>query len=93
MKPTLDGSAMAPRDTVEALVYLTAPAQVSITDGGVTRTYSRPAGISAVTVPLGAGSVSAKVIRGSRTVDTAVSPRHVTNTPYVQDMQYWAAGN
>ncbi|MGI8626732.1 MAG: endo-1,3-alpha-glucanase family glycosylhydrolase [Geodermatophilaceae bacterium] len=77
MKPTLDGSAMAPRDTVEALVYLTAPAQVSITDGGVTRTYSRPAGISAVTVPLGAGSVSAKVIRGSRTVDTAVSPRHV----------------
>jgi hypothetical protein len=36
--------------------------------------------------------VSAKVIRGSRTVDTAVSPRHVTNTPSVQDMQYWAAG-
>ncbi len=40
-----------------------------------------------------AGSVSAKVIRGSRTVDTAVSPRHVTNTPYVQNMQYLAAGD
>ena len=93
MKPTLDGSAMAARDTVEALVYLTAPAQVSITVGGVTREYSRPAGISAVTVPLRAGSVSAKVIRGSRTVDNAISRKRVTVTPYVQDMQYWAAGN
>ena len=93
MKPTLDGTVMAPRDTVEALVYLTAAAQVSITVGGVTRTHLQPAGISALTVPLRAGSVSAKVTRGSRTVDTAISHKTVTDTPYVQDMQYWATGD
>lgn len=93
MKPTLGGAGMAPRDTVEALTYLTAPAQVSVSVGGVTRTHEAPAGVSTFTTPLRAGSVSAAVVRGSRTVDRASSTTPVTDTPYVQDLQYWAAGD
>lgn len=87
--PTLSGSAGAPRDTVEALVFLTAPSTVEITAGGKTSTFSAPAGVSAFTVPLKIGAVSARVVRGGAPVRTAVSPFAVVRTPQVQDLQYY----
>lgn len=88
--PTLSGSAGAPRDTVEALVFLTAPGTVEVTAGGKTSTFSAPAGVAAFTVPLQIGSVRARVLRGGAAARTAVSPFAVVRTPKLQDLQYYA---
>ena len=93
MQPTLGGSNVPPRDTVEALVFLTAPATVTVTSGINSKTVSLPAGISAVLVPLAAGTPSASISRGSTTVKTVTSPYSVTLTPERQDMQYFASGS
>lgn len=93
MTYTLGGMNTPPQDTVEALVFLTAPATVSITTSAGTRTFSQPAGVSAVTVPLAVGSVSARVVRNSGTALAVNSPFTVVLTPFVQDFQYWAAGS
>lgn len=90
IEPTLSGSANDVRDTAEALVFLTAPATVEITVGGVKSTFNAPAGVSAFTAPLKLGSVQAKVIRGGEAVKTATSPFKVVATPEVQDLQYYA---
>jgi hypothetical protein len=82
-----------PRDTVEALVYLTAPAQVTVTVGTQRYTWSAPAGQSAHTVPLGTGTVSAVVVRGGRTTASVTSPYRVVATPLVQDLQYHAVSS
>lgn len=81
------------RDTVEALVILTAPAVVMINVGGTVSTFSAPAGISSFTAPLRVGQVSASITRGSTTVASVTSPATVTSTPYVQDLQYYANSN
>ena len=93
MSPTLGGASAHPRDTVEALTFLTAPAQITLTVGEQTTTYSLPAGLSAVTVPLQPGSVQAEVRRGSKTVASVTSPHEVLVTPTVPDLQYFAAGS
>lgn len=93
MQPTLGGSTVPPRDTVEALVFLTAPAQVTVTSGLSSETVSLPAGISAVLVPLAAGNPSASISRGSSVVKSVTSAYSVTMTPKVQDMQYFASGS
>ena len=91
--PTLDGNSTPARDTVEALVWLTSAATVNITVGGKTTSVSAPAGLSAHTVPLGLGTVSASVERsGSRTV-SVTSPHAVVSNPDVQDLQYVAASS
>lgn len=90
IKPTLSGSANDVRDTAEALVFLTAPATVEITVGGVKSTFEAPAGVSAFTAPLQLGSVQAKIIRAGTVVETADSPYKVVATPEVQDLQYYA---
>jgi hypothetical protein len=90
MKPTLGGT---PRDTVEALVFLTSPADVTVTSGTTSKTVTLPAGVSAVVVPLGPGKPSARITRGSTVVKLVTSPFSVTLTPERQDMQYFAAGS
>ncbi|BDZ39257.1 hypothetical protein GCM10025863_18710 [Microbacterium suwonense] len=88
--PTLSGSKGEVRDTVEALVFLTAPATVQVTVGGTTSTFSAQAGVSAFTVPLKVGTVQAKIVRAGADVKTAVSPHKVVAAPQVQDLQYYA---
>lgn len=89
---TLGGVNTPPRNTVEALVFLTSAARVTITSGGVSQTFSMPAGVSSATVPLRTGTASAKIVRGTTTTRSVVSPVSVTNSPKVLDYQYFAFG-
>ncbi|MER6583368.1 endo-1,3-alpha-glucanase family glycosylhydrolase [Nonomuraea sp. NPDC001023] len=89
----LRGGSTAARDTVEVLTMLTAAAKVSVTVGGTTQSYDAPAGVSARTFPLKAGTASATVARGSATAAKVVSPYPITATPYVQDLHYRAASS
>ncbi len=93
MAPNLGGATTPARDTVEALVFLTKPAQVSITTSAGTKRFDQPAGVSAVTVPLAVGTVSAELSRDGQVVKKVTSPYPVVATPEVQDFQYWAAGS
>jgi len=81
------------RDTVEALVFLTAPATITVHVGPATYTWDAPAGVAARTFPLGVGRVSASAARAGRTVAAVTSPFTVTTTPYVQDLQYDAVAS
>jgi hypothetical protein len=93
MAPTLSGTATTPRNTVEVLTMLTAPASVSVTVGGVKTTWSAPAGIFAKTVPLAVGSVSATMSRNGSTLASVASPQAVVSKPVVQDLQYYAVSS
>ncbi|MGN9837484.1 endo-1,3-alpha-glucanase family glycosylhydrolase [Nonomuraea sp. H19] len=89
----LRSGSTAARDTVEVLTMLTAAGKVSVTIGGTTQTYDAPAGVSAKTFPLKAGTASATVSRSSTTVAKVVSPYAIIATPYVQDLHYRAASS
>jgi hypothetical protein len=91
--PALDGTSTPARDLVEAVVWLPSAATVQITVGGSTKSFSAPAGVSAFTVPLELGNVSAKIVRSGVTADSVASPYAVVSTPYVQDLQYYAASS
>ncbi len=92
MAPDLAGPVPV-RDQVEALVMLRQPAQVEVrTTTGATM-FTAPAGVSAFTVPLVAGDVSARVIRGGATVVEAASPVPVTTSPWRLDLQYYAVSS
>jgi hypothetical protein len=90
---TMGGMNTPPKNNVEGLAFLTAPATLSLTSGGVTTTFALKAGISAVTVPLRTGTVSARLSRGSRTLQSLTSPFQVTRAPEVLDFQYFAVGS
>lgn len=84
------GGALTPvKDEVEALTFLTAPAQVTITVGGTPTTYTAPAGVYAKTVPLNNGSVSVSVVRGGSTVSQVSSPVTVQSTVPRDDPMYF----
>lgn len=94
MQHTLEGSsATQPRDTVEALVMLTAPARVTVTIGGRVESFDAPAGVTARTFPLGLGTISAKVERSGSVVVSVTSPFKVVERPNVQDLQYYAVSS
>ena len=78
----------APRDTVEALTFSKAAGTVNITVGGRTTSCAVDAGVDTCTVPLSAGTVSAKLVRGGTTVSSLTSPTKVTDAPRVQDFEY-----
>jgi hypothetical protein len=80
-----------PRDMVEALTFLTAPAKVSVKIGATAYTYDAPAGVYAKTYPLAAGTVSVSTTRitTGQVTATATSTFPVTNSPVVQDLQYY----
>lgn len=83
-----------PQDTVEALTFLTTPGTVTTTVGTQSSSCAVPAGVGVCSVPLGTGSVSTIVTNSAGTVlATKSSPNQVTATPYVQDLQYVAAGS
>ena len=77
----------SPRDTVEVLTFLTAPATVRVTVGGKETSYGAPAGMYAKTFPLAAGSVSARTDRGLG----VTSPVTVSARPVQQDLSYYWA--
>ncbi|MDP9417061.1 MAG: glycoside hydrolase family 71 protein [Actinomycetota bacterium] len=81
------------RDTIEALTFLRAPATVVITVGSRRASCEVHGGVDTCTVPLGVGTVSARVLREGREVATVESPFPVTATPEVQDLQYVAASS
>lgn len=77
-----------PRDAVEALTFLTAPARVVVQVGSKAYVCENAAGLDTCTVPLGTGEVSARVLRDGETVAGTTSRRRVTATPYVQDLDH-----
>jgi hypothetical protein len=83
----------SPRDTVEVLTFLNWTATVTVTIGASVQTYAAPAGVSAKLLPLSAGTVTAVATRGTATIGTVDSPFAVTNTPYVQDEEYFAVSS
>jgi len=83
----------APRDTVEALTFLTAPAEVTVSVGPKAYRCAAEAGVDTCTVPLGTGKISVKVVRSGRTTAGTTSPHGVTSSPYVQDLDYVAVSS
>lgn len=77
-------------DQVEVMAFLTEPGEVTATSGGLTRTWSAPAGVSVFTLPLQSGEVSASVRRGETQTTSVTSDDVVTSSPTVQDLQYVA---
>ncbi|WP_143025008.1 glycoside hydrolase family 71 protein [Microbacterium sp. cf332] len=91
--PTLGGTSGSPTDEVEAVVYLTSPAVVTVTVGGTSTRFDAPAGRSVYTVPLRAGAVSATVERSGKKVVSLTSPYRVTDKPQVQDLSYYGVSS
>jgi len=91
MASTLAGSRTAPRDTVEVLSMLAAPATVTLKVGGTTKTVEAPAGVSQFTLPLTTGTVSAAATRKGQSVATVTSPHKVVSSVDYWNLQYYAA--
>jgi glycosyl hydrolase family 71 len=85
-------ASMPPRDTIEVVSFATAPAQVVLWAGSQSYSCQVPAGRGICTFPLNLGSISAEMFREGAVVATARSNADVTNTPYVQDLQYRVVG-
>jgi len=81
-----------PRDTIEVVAYATAPSQVFVRAGLQDYSCHVPAGRGICTYPLRLGSISAEMRRDGAVVATARSDADVTETPYVQDLQYRVVG-
>lgn len=91
MKPRA-GTA-SPRDDVEILAFLTAPATVNVTVGGNRSGHDAAAGVQTVLVPLATGSSSAEVVRNGQTVTAVASASPVSSQVAVQDLQYRATSS
>jgi Glycosyl hydrolase family 71 len=81
-----------PRDIIEVVAFATAPAQIFIKAGTQNHSCSVPAGRAVCTFPLSLGSISVEMQRDGVVVATARSNADVTDTPYVQDLQYRVVG-
>ncbi|MFE9256613.1 endo-1,3-alpha-glucanase family glycosylhydrolase [Streptomyces sp. NPDC006879] len=89
MRPR-EGTA-TPRDKVEVLSFLTAPATLRTTTGQVKSSHRAPAGLHAELLPLRTGTSSAQSERQGR-VTARVELRYpVRDSVKVQDLQYYAA--
>lgn len=83
------GSA-APRDTVEVLSFLKAPATVRTLVGTAEDAHEAPAGIHSELLPLRPGTSSAAVVRDGKTGAEVKLPYAADGTVSVQDLQYHA---
>jgi hypothetical protein len=77
-----------PRDAVEVLTFLTAPARITATVGSQVTSWVAPAGIAVRTVPLQTGSISVRINHASGATTVVDTRQSVVNPPYVQDLQY-----
>ncbi|WP_425839691.1 endo-1,3-alpha-glucanase family glycosylhydrolase [Microbacterium sp. PA5] len=91
LNATLGGNTTAPRDTVEVVTMLTEPATVTLRVGSATHTIDAPAGLSAHTVPLRTGKVSASAARGGSVFATATTDEPVVSSPEIVNLLYAAA--
>jgi hypothetical protein len=82
-------------DILDVVVYLTAPATVEVTSGtNAPVSFTLAAGRNRVTVPLGNGTQSARILRGGTPTGTAVtSPITVSATQLVQDLMYYGCSS
>lgn len=76
------------REHVEARTFLTAPARVTMTVGGVTTTHDAPAGMFAKTVPMKPGTVTVVVTRDGKEITRIDSPVAIDAIAYNQDRSY-----
>lgn len=77
-----------PRDAVEVLSFLTAPARITTTVGNQVTSWVAPAGIDVRTMPLQTGAISVRINHASGATTVVDAPQTVANPPYVQDLQY-----
>ncbi|MFI5979390.1 glycoside hydrolase family 71 protein [Streptomyces sp. NPDC051555] len=84
------GSA-APRDAVEVLSFLTAPATVRTATGGDADAYEAPAGVRSHLLELRSGTSSARAVRDGATSTAVELPYPVDREVAVQDLQYYGA--
>ncbi len=87
-----DGTA-SPRDRVEVLTFLRAPAQLTATIAGKSSSTQLAAGVQTTLFALGYGSNEATVTRNGATVAAVRSPYPVSASFTVQDLQYYAVGS
>ena len=82
-----------PRNDVEVLTFLTAPATVNTVTGSVSGSYHADAGVQARLLPLQYGYDTAAVVRDGRTTAKVSSAYPVQAHPQVQDLQYYAVSS
>jgi hypothetical protein len=80
------------RDAVEVEAYSRAPSMVVAVIGGSLQTCNVPAGFGVCTFGLAPGGITVRLYRSNVDQVVVQSPYQVTNTPYVQDLQYVVAG-
>ncbi|WP_328764371.1 MULTISPECIES: endo-1,3-alpha-glucanase family glycosylhydrolase [unclassified Streptomyces] len=80
----------APRDTVEVLSFLTAPATLRTSVGTDRDAHEAPAGVHSELLPLRPGTSSAVVVRDGEPGAEVELPYAADRTVQVQDLQYYA---
>jgi hypothetical protein len=80
------------RDTIEIVAFATAPSQVHVEAGAQNYSCAVPAGRAVCVFPLNLGSIAVVMQRDGVVVASARSDADVTDTPYVQDLQYRVVG-
>jgi hypothetical protein len=85
----LRANSSPPRDDVEVLSFLTAPAMINVTIGAMNYSFEAPAGINTQDYPLGAGTVSATASRNAMPVASITSTYPITmGSVAIQDLGY-----
>ncbi|MEV5780859.1 glycoside hydrolase family 71 protein [Streptomyces sp. NPDC052287] len=82
-----------PRDQVELLTYLTAPAAVSARVGTVPHAYRAPVGVNAQDLPLTPGRTEVVIRRAGDTAAAVTTRYPARRTATVQDLQYYAVSS
>ena len=77
-------------DNLYAVVLTTGPAQVTLTSGGNTQTFSVSGGLSKLKIPAGFGGLSGSIVRNGNTVASyASSGFSYTATPQTYNFNYY----
>lgn len=87
------GGMSAIREQVEILSFLTAPATITVTVGGIATTYTAPAGMSAKLVAMRPGKVDVVAKRSTTTIAQVKCPVQIKSTSINQDRQYCMFGS
>lgn len=85
MQHWMRGTVSAVRNTVEVLSFLTAPADITVTVGGVPTTYTAQAGMNAHLVPLAVGPAPSVVVKRSGSVIAQVTSFVAVSNSVVAD--------
>jgi Glycosyl hydrolase family 71 len=81
-----------PRDTIEVVAFAKAPSRIVVRAGTLDYFCDVSAARGICTFPLSLGSISVEMKRDGAVVATTRSNADVTETPYVQDLQYRMVG-